>query len=124
MRGDVTWFSAGRDYSQVSDMLGKLTYAQEYVNATGSLGVYGRFARWAQLRVYGTVGIDTPRFLTTESIGKDLDGNGTVDISGGRGIPAPEQNPTYDFRLDQPGRRLKADNVLIWGVAGTLTLSF
>jgi len=124
VRGDVTWFSAGRDYSQVSDMLGKLTYAQEYVNATGSLGVYGRFARWAQLRVYGTVGIDTPRFLTTESIGKDLDGNGTVDISGGRGIPAPEQNPTYDFRLDQPGRRLKAENVLIWGVAGTLTLSF
>jgi len=45
-------------------------------------------------------------------------------VSGGRGIPAPEQNPTYDFRLDQPGRRLKADNVLIWGVAGSLALSF
>lgn len=124
VRGDVTWFGSARDYSQVSDMLGKLTYVQEYVNAAGSLGVYGRFARWARLRVYGTVGIDSPHFLTTESIGKDLDGNGTVDISGGRGIPAPEQNPTYDFRLDQPGRRLRAENVLIWGVAGTLALSF
>jgi len=124
VRGDVTWFSAGRDYSQVSDMLGKLTYVQDYVNAVGSLGIYGRFARWARLRVYGTIGIDSPHFLTTESIGKDLDGNGTVDVSGGRGIPAPEQNPTYDFRLDQPGRRLRAENVLIWGVAGTLALSF
>jgi len=124
VRGDVTWFSAGRDYTQVSDMLGKLTYAQEYVNAVGSLGVYGRFARWARLRVYGTLGMDTPHFLTTESIGKDLNGNGIVDVSGGRGIPAPEQNPTYDFRLDQPGRRLKADNVLIWGVAGTLAVNF
>jgi hypothetical protein len=124
LRGDVTWFSAGRDYTQVSDMLGKLTYAQEYVNATGSLGVYGRFARWAQVRVYGTLGIDTPHFLTNESIGKDLNGDGVIDVSGGRGIPAPEQNPTYDFRLDQPGRRLKAENVLIWGVAGSLALSF
>jgi hypothetical protein len=124
VRGDVTWFSAGRDYSQVSDMLGKLTYVQDYLNAVGSLGVYGRFASWARLRVYGTIGIDSPHFLTTESIGKDLDGSGTVDVSGGRGIPAPEQNPTYDFRLDQPGRRLRAENVLIWGVAGTLALNF
>ena len=124
LRGDVTWFGAGRDYSQVSDMLGKLTYVQGYVNAVGSLGIYGRFSRWLKLRVYGTLGIDSPHFLTTESIGKDLDGNGTVDVSGGRGIAAPEQNPTYDFRLDQPGHRLRAENVLIWGVAGTLALSF
>jgi hypothetical protein len=124
VRGDVTWFSAGRDYSQVSDMLGKLTYVRDFVNAVGSLGIYGRLARWARLRVYGTIGIDSPHFLTTESIGKDLNGNGTVDVSGGRGIPAPEQNPTYDFRLDQPGRRLRAENVLIWGVAGTLELIF
>jgi hypothetical protein len=124
VRGDVTWFGAGRDYSQVSDMLGKLTYVQGYVNAIGSLGIYGRFARWAQLRVYGTLGIDSPHFLTTESIGKDLNGDGMVQVSGGRGIAAPEQNPTYDFRLDQPGHRLRAEDVLIWGVAGTLTLSF
>ena len=124
VRGDVTWFGPGRDYNQVSDMLGKLTYVQGYVNAIGSVGVYGRFARWATFRVYGTAGVDSPHFLTTESIGKDLDGNGTVDVSGGRGIAAPEQNPTYDFRLDQPGHRLRAEDVLIWGVAGTLALSF
>src|SRR5229473_1136687 len=124
VRGDVTWFGAGRDYSQVSDMLGKLTYVQGYVNAVASLGIYGRFASWARLRVYGTLGIDSSHFLTTESVGKDLNGNGTVDVSGGRGIPAPEQNPTYDFRLDQPGHRLRAEDVLTWGVAGTLALSF
>jgi hypothetical protein len=124
LRADLTWFGTGRDYSQVSDMLGKLTYVQEYVNVVGSLGIYGRFARWASLRVYGLVGMDSPHFLTTESIGKDLNGNGTIDISGGRGIPAPEQNPTYDFRLDQPGHRLRAENVLIWGVAGSLAVSF
>ena len=53
-----------------------------------------------------------------------MNGNGTIEVSNGTGISAIEQNPTYDFRLDQPGRRLKAENVLIWGVAGTLALSF
>jgi hypothetical protein len=124
VRADLTYFGPGRDYTQVSDMLGKLTYAQEYLNVLGSFGIRARFARWAQARVYGTAGIDSPRFLTTESIGKDLNGSGRVEVSGGTGGSFPEQNPTYDFRLDQPGRRLKADNVFIWGVAGTLALSF
>src|SRR5438105_5762248 len=124
VRGDLTWFGPGRDYTQAADMLGKLTYAEEYVNVLGSLAVYGRLARWVQLRVSGVAGFDTAQFLTTESIGKDLNGNGSVTVSEGRGIAAPEQNPTYDFRLDQPGRRLRADNVFIWGLSGTLTLSF
>jgi len=61
VRGDVTWFGAGRDYSQVSDMLGKLTTCRVR-ERRASLGIYGRFASWARLRVYGTLGIDSSHF--------------------------------------------------------------
>jgi hypothetical protein len=123
LRGDLTWFSRGRDYTQAADMLGKLTMADEYVSLLGSLGLYGRISRWFQLRVRGVVGYDMPHFLTTEAIGKDLDGNGSITVSSNGG-PAPEQNPNYDYRLDQPGRRLKAEAVFLWGVSGTLSLNF
>ena len=56
--------------------------------------------------VYGTVGFETAHFLTHEEIGDDKDGKGII-ISGGSGVGAPNQNPNYDFRLDQVGRRLR-----------------
>jgi hypothetical protein len=124
VRADVRYVGPGRTYTQVADALGKLTYSEEYVNVGATLGFYGRLARWIQFRLQGTAGYDTPHFLTTESIGKDLNGDGQVGISGGPGQPAPEQNPTYDFRLDQPGRRLRAERTIIWGASGTLSISF
>jgi hypothetical protein len=68
--------------------------------------------------------VDTAHFLTHEDVGDDKDGDGQITLSGGSGQPAPDQNPNYDFRLDQPGRRLRVEPVLIWGVAGTLSLNF
>jgi hypothetical protein len=121
---EVTWFSPSRGYSQVADALGKLTYEEEHVQALTTLGFYGRIARWLHVRVSGTLGVDTPHFLTSESIGKDLDGDGQVQISAGATGKSPEQNPTYDFRVDQPGRRLRAEAVFIWGVSGALALNF
>jgi len=68
--------------------------------------------------------VDSAHFLTHEDIGEDKDGDGVVTISQGTGISAPDQNPNYDFRLDQPGRRLRAEASLFWGVSGTLSLNF
>jgi hypothetical protein len=123
IRADLRYHGPGRDYTQVSDGLGKLTYADEYLTSLGSFGIYGRLARWFHLRVYGSVGFETAHFLTHEAIGEDKDGKG-ITISGGRGVPAPNQNPNYDFRLDQVGRRLRAEPAMIWGVAGSLALNF
>ncbi len=124
IRGDLRYHGPGREYTQVTDALGKLTYADEYLTTLASLGLYGRLARWFHLRVYGTVGFETAHFLTHEEIGEDKTGGGSIVISGGRGIAAPDQNPNYDFRLDQVGHRLRAEPAIIWGVAGSLSLNF
>ena len=124
LRGGVRWHGASRGYTQVTDMLGKLTWADEYVTATGQLALYGRIARWLQLRVAGLVGKDSAHFLTDEVIGEDKDRDGKITISQGTGAPAPDQNPNYDFRLDQPGHRLRAEPALFWGVSGTLAINF
>jgi len=124
LRGDLRWHGPARDYTQVADALGKLTYADEYVTTMGTFGLYGRIARWLHLRVYGTVAVDSAHFLTHEDIGADKLGNGQIIVSGGNGQPAPDQNPLYDFRLDQVGRRLRAEPAVVWGAAGTLSLNF
>ena len=124
LRGDVTWLSPSRGYTQVADALGKLTFEEEHVQMVGTLGFYGRIARWMHVRVSGMLGVDTPHFLTTEAIGKDLDGNGSITLSAGATTKSPEQSPLYDFRLDQPGRRLRAEAVFIWGFSGYLALNF
>jgi len=125
VRGDVTWHSPSRGYTQVTDALGKLTYADEYVTSAGTVGIYGRIARWFHMRVYGVLGVDSAHFLTHEDIGDDKDNdNGKITVSEGSGAPAPDQNPLYDYRLDQVGRRLRAEPSVFWGVAGTLSLNF
>ena len=124
VRGDMRWHGPGRDYTQVADALGKLTYADEYVTTMGTLGLYGRLARWMHLRIYGSVAVDSAHFLTHEGIGDDKNHNGNIVISGGNGLPAPDQNPNYDFRLDQVGRRLRAEPSVTYGLAGTLSLDF
>jgi hypothetical protein len=118
VRGDLRYRGPARDYTQVTDALGKLTYSDEYLTTMGSVGIYGRVARWLHFRVYGTVGFDTAHFLTHENVGEDKDNDGVI-------LPGTvDQNPTYDFRLDQVGRRLRAEMSLIWGFAGTLSLNF
>jgi hypothetical protein len=123
LHGDVHYTGPGRGYTQITDALGKLTYADEFVTAGATLGLYGRAARWLTARLTATLAVDTPHLITSEAIGKDLNGDGRVSLaSGGRG--STEQSPTYDFRLDQPGRRLRAEAALTWGIGGSLALSF
>lgn len=130
LRGDVTWHGPQRGYTQVSDALGKLTYSDEYLTTAGSVGIYGRVARWFHMRVYGVLGVDTAHFLTHEDVGVDKDRDGKITVSEGTcaalGTCAafPDQNPNYDFRVDQVGRRLRAEPTMFWGVAGTMSLNF
>jgi hypothetical protein len=124
LRGDLVYFFRGRDYSQASDLLRKLTTVDEHIALTGTLGFEGRIFRWASLRIAGVLGVTTPHFLNGESLGKDLDGDGVVDASAGATPKSREQNPNYDFRLDPAGRRLRAALSIIWGATGTFAVNF
>ena len=124
LRLGVRWHGVSRGYTQVTDLLAKLTYADEYLTGVGQLAFYGRISRWLNVRVTGLLGMDTAHFLTHEDVGEDKNHDGFISISQGTGAPAPDQNPNYDFRLDQPGRRLRAEPSLFWGVSGTLSVSF
>jgi len=109
LRSDLLWHGPQRGYTQMTDALGKLTYSEEYLTGMGQLGVYGRIARWLHARAYGTLGVDTAHFLTTEDSGSN----------GGSG-----QNPNFDFRTDQVGHRLRAEPAMSWGISGTLSADF
>jgi len=123
VHGDVRYVGPGRTYTEITDALGKLTYAEEHVGATASIGLYGRAATWLQLRVAASAGIDSAHFITTEPIGKDFNNDGRITLSNGAG-GSIEQSPTYDFRLDQVGHRLRAEPSISWGVSGTLAVTF
>lgn len=124
VRGGLTWHGPSRGYTQVTDALGKLTSSDEYVTSTAQAGFYGRLARWFHFRLYGMAGMDSAHFVTHEEVGRDKDGDGKITLSAGSGIAAPDQNPTYDFRVDAVGHRLRAEPALFWGVGGTLSLNF
>jgi hypothetical protein len=68
------------------------------------------------VRAAGTLGLETPHFLTTENIGSNPSAGATLKSSG--------QNPLYDFRLDTPGRRLRAEMSLVWGATASASLNF
>jgi hypothetical protein len=123
LRADLRWVGQGRTYTQIADALGKLTFAEEHVGGTASLGVYGRVAAFLMFRVVGSFGVESAHFITSEPIGKDLNGDGRVTLSNGSG-GSLEQSPTYDFRLDQVGRRLRAEPSIAWGVSGSMQLTF
>jgi len=123
-RAGLRWHGPSRGYTQVTDLLGKLTHADQYLTSTAQLAFYGHISRRFLFRAMGLVGLDSAHFLTHEDVGEDKDGDGLIIISEGSGAPAPDQNPNYDFRVDPVGRRLRAEPALFWGLSGTLSLSF
>ncbi|MGC4115411.1 MAG: hypothetical protein QM765_12570 [Myxococcales bacterium] len=121
------YISEGRGYNELSDALGKLLYNEEYLSLGGSIGVYGRAAKYVQLRVNASFYTDTPHFLTTEPVGKDRDGacrgdssSRCVDLDNHSG----EISPTFDFRYDMPGRRFRITEVTVFQIMATGVVNF
>ncbi|HEX4385046.1 MAG TPA: hypothetical protein VH083_18940, partial [Myxococcales bacterium] len=115
LRTNLRWHGPQRGYTQVADALGKLTHSDEYLTAKGELGVYGRIARFFHARVYGTLGAETGHFITTEEFGSGPRAGSTSSAG---------QNPNFDFRTDQVGRRLKAEPATFWGLTATASADF
>lgn len=110
-RVGAEYHSEGRDYSEATWMLEKLTYTEDFARVTAKLRVAFDGGRNVQVGLETGVSWDSPHFLTRESIGEDLDQNGQVDLDNVGG----ELNPNFDFRHDVPGRRLRIDDVLDFG---------
>jgi hypothetical protein len=118
LRGMVTYVSEGRYYNEMSDLFGKLLYTGDYVNVAGRFGLIGHAAEFIHLKAYVELGYNTEHTLTSENIGKDLDGNGTVDITANPN----EVSPLFDYRIDRVGRRFRIEEMFV--VRATVQASF
>lgn len=116
----VNYFSEGRYYNEMSDLFGKLLYTGDYGQAGGQFGIVAQAAEFVILRAYTSFAYNSEHFLTNENIGKDLNGNGVVDVS-----TAPQEiNPNYDFRVDRVGRRFRIEQQFLFRVQVTATFNF
>ena len=119
-RGFVNYFSEGRYYNEMSDLFGKLLYTSDYGQAGAQFGFVGQAAEFVILRSYVSFAYNSEHFLTNENIGKDLTGNGTVDVT-----THPEEiNPNYDFRIDRVGRRFRIEQQFVFRLQVTATFNF
>ncbi len=90
---------------------------------------YGQFTGWAslhyqpikqfQLSASFAYAVDTPHFITFGEVGKDQDGNGTVEPANSAKEPVNEYSPTFLPSLDPAGNRLRLQDAATW----TLMLS-
>lgn len=102
LRGIATYVSEGRYYNEMSDLFHKLLYTSDYLQVGGSVGFVAHAAEFVQLRATATLLYNTEHNLTDESIGKDLSGNGEVELG------SNEVNPNFDWRVDLVSRRFRA----------------
>jgi hypothetical protein len=120
LRGWLTYLSEGRVYNEMSDLFGKLLYTGDYGQLGGQVGFVAQAAEFVILRAYTSFAYNTERFLTSENVGKDLNGNQVVDVTA-----APQElSPTYDFRTDRVGRRFRMQEQYLFRVQVTATFNF
>lgn len=117
--------SKGRTYTELSDALRKLTYSDQYFVADARLTFDLRFSKYVHWVSYFSLGTNTPHYITSENVGRDRYGVNPADPPDGLvTLGSAEVNPNYDFRLDQPGRRLRVTEVSVFGVSSALSLTF
>lgn len=103
LRVQTQYVGSGRYYNELSGVLGKLLYSEDFLQVGGTVGLTAKTTDFFQLRASGTYLYNTDHVITGEALGKDLDGNGEVDVS------TPEElNPSFDHRTDMVSRRFHA----------------
>ncbi|HEX8819439.1 MAG TPA: hypothetical protein VF794_05905 [Archangium sp.] len=104
LRAIANYVSEGRYYNELSGPLRKLLYTGDYLQVGGQFAVKMKVSDVLSLGGTGMLLHNTDHVLTDEKIGKDLDGNGSVDLTGN----PQEINPNFDFRTDFVSRRFHA----------------
>ncbi len=113
------YVSEGRYYNQMTDLFGKLLYTQDHAQLGGSFGLTAWAAEYLGLNATATVLYNTEHTLTDEVIGRDLDGNGTVNLDN-----SSEINPNFDYRADMVSRRFRLSEAFTFRVDATATFNF
>lgn len=98
-----TYVGEGRYYNELTDVLRKLNFSEDYFQVGGMLGITASATETFKLRAAATFLYNTDHAITAEQVGKDLDGNGSVDPETN---PA-ELNPNFDFRTDFVSRQFR-----------------
>lgn len=101
LHGTAQYVGAGRYYNELSGVFHKLMRSDSYLHVGGGIGVTAQAAEYVSFRATGDMFYNTEHWLSDESMGKDLDGNGQVDLATG------EVNPNFDFRADLTGHRFR-----------------
>lgn len=134
LSGLAQYFSEGRDYNELSDLLGELNYSDNFMRTGLNVGLYFKPFEFGFINVVGSALYDTPHLVTTERIGSDLDppgtpGHGKVNLDlerDGRALQPQEieRNVYYNPAIDTPGRRFKIDESLRLQAMVHLALTF
>jgi len=98
-----TYVSEGRYYNELTDVLRKLNFSEDYFQLGGMVGITASATETFKVRASGTFLYNTDHAITAERVGQDLDGNGAVDPETNRA----ELNPNFDFRTDFPSRQFR-----------------
>lgn len=120
LQGSATYFSEGRDYSEISDLFREMTYTDQFVRVGGQAGIHFTGFDLFFIDLTGMLNYDTEHFLTIEDFGKDGDdANDEVDLDN----PA-ERNPYYNPVIDTVGRRLRIEQSLQLGFMAHIGVTF
>jgi hypothetical protein len=112
--GTATFFARHRGPSEMSDVLHKWSYVDNYVQVLGRLGLL-LSVPFVTFRALLEAGHETPHLLTGEAPGYDNDGDG---------LEAQEVNRFYNPVLDTPGRRVKVSESVLVNGSISLAITF
>jgi hypothetical protein len=85
----ASYFSDGRNYSELSDPLRELTYTEQFLRVGGIIGIYAQAAEFVRIKAGVVVNYTTEHFLTNEDIGEDRNDDGEVT--------QPEDDPVNPY---------------------------
>jgi hypothetical protein len=120
VRAIGNYVSEGRYYNELSGVMRKLLQTGDYAQLGGRFGLTARLSDSLTVRGMAMLLQNTDHVLTDEKIGKDMDGNGTVDLTDN----PREINPNFDFRTDYVSRRFHATESRVFNFELSATFRF
>lgn len=124
VRAVADYVGNGRYYNEASGLLKKLLWTGDYLKFGGALGIEALASDYVSVRATAKLLYNTEHYLTDEWMGKDVDGDGTVEPGNGAENGGPEVNPNFDFRVDSSGRRLRAQEINEFRIDLVATFAF
>ncbi len=131
-----SFYTNGRNYSELSIPLNELTYTEQYFLMGGEIGIIADIATYVRFTLGFRIQYGSEHFLTMETAGEDRDGNNRVDD--------PADGPTDDIRnpyycgytdsdtcstagvasYDQIGYRFKSEEQVVATILTSLLITF